>query len=80
MSDPVVAVVSVFFVIGILVGIVAVVAVSVLRADRQDDPDDSLHYGHREPGEPPPDYQWDGAPPADHPHWPGDVDSNFSGR
>lgn len=43
MSDTVVAIVGIFFIIGILVGIVTVVAAAVLRADRrnhQDDPDD----------------------------------------
>jgi hypothetical protein len=81
MSDPVVAIVSAFFVIGIVVGIIAVVAASVLRADRRGDPGDPLDYERREPVEPPPSgYRWDGTPPAGYSHWPGDTDSNFSSR
>ena len=72
MSDALIAVIAVFFVIGITVGIVAVLALSELRANRR-----------REPARPPED--WPGPPGAeppdvDDPRWPGDADTDFSGR
>ncbi len=69
MNDSVVAIVSAFFIIGITVGIIAVVAMSALRAGRQGNPGNQ--------GDPP-DVGRDDAGPDDHPHWPGDVDSDFN--
>ena len=76
MSDPVVAIVSAFFVIGILVGIVAVVAVPVLRARRRGDPGDLLECETREASGLP----WDDTGPDRHPRWPGDSENDFSDR
>ena len=87
MNDTVVAIVSAFFIIGIAVGIIAVVAMSVLRPERRGDQgdyagpyDDDDPYG---PGEPPPvraDSGRDDTRPGGHPRWPGDADTDFSGR
>ncbi len=81
MNDSVVAIVSAFFIIGITVGIIAVVAMSALRAGRQGNPGDRgdpREYGPRRFGGQPPDVGRDDAGPDDHPHWPGDSDSDFS--
>ena len=78
MNDTVVAIVSAFFIIGIVVGIIAVVAVSVLRAERRGHQDD-----HAEPfGDPyePPGPSRDDPGSGPHRNWPGDTDSDFSGR
>lgn len=83
MNDTVVAIVSAFFIIGIAVGIVAVVAMSVLRAERRGDQGDQANpfdddpYG---PGEPPSGSGRDDTRPGGHPRWPGDADTDFSGR
>jgi hypothetical protein len=84
MNDTVVAIVSAFFIIGITVGIITVVAVSVLRAGRRggqgdyaDPIDDDPYYG---PGEPPSGTGWDDTGPDGHARWPGDDDTDFSGR
>jgi len=69
MSDSVVAIVSAFFIIGITVGVIAVIALSVLRAERRRGPGD-----HDAPDDPL------GYGPGDHPRWPGDDDTDFSGR
>ncbi len=83
MSDTVVAIVSAFFVIGILVGIVAVIAAAVLRAGRpgdQGDPAGPVDCELRGRAEPPPGLPWDDTGPDDHPHWPGEAGTDFSGR
>lgn len=83
MNDTVVVIVSAFFIIGIAVGIIAVVVLSVLRAERRGDqgdyagPFDDDPYG---PGEPPPVLGRDDTVRDGHPRWPGDADSDFSGR
>jgi hypothetical protein len=79
MNDTVVAIVSAFFVIGILVGVITVVAMSVLRAERRGAPEDPLDFGPRGPREPP-GLPWDDTGPDRHPRWPGDDDTDFSGR
>jgi hypothetical protein len=66
MSDTVVAVVSIFFIIGITVGIVVVVALSVLRPSQRGWPGRRLEYGP--PDRPDPD--WDEGGPDEHPRWP----------
>ena len=76
MSDAVVVIVSVFFVIGITVGIVVVVALSVLRPAQRGWPGRRLEYG---PGDEPADPYWDEDDPDRHPRWPGDSDSDFIG-
>jgi hypothetical protein len=79
MNDTVVAILGVFFVIGIVVGIIAVIALSVLRRERRGnqggnaDPVDGDVPGPSGPG-------WDGPGPRQHPHWPGDADNDFSDR
>lgn len=65
MNNPVVAIVSTFFIIGIAVGIIIVIALSVLRDDRRGRP--------REPGPGRAD-----AGPGERPRWPGDADNDFS--
>jgi hypothetical protein len=75
MSDTVVAIVSIFFVIGITVGIVVVVALSVLRPRQRGWPGRRLEY--RPPGQPP-DSGSDA--PDEYPRWPEDGGSDFSGR
>jgi hypothetical protein len=79
MNDTVVAIVSVFFVIGILVGIIIVVAMSVLRAERRGDPGDLLDYesrGSREPH----GLAWDDTGRNGRTRWPGEADNDFSDR
>lgn len=83
MNDTVVAIVSAFFIIGITVGIIAVVAVSVFRADRhgdQGDYADPYDDDPYRPGEPPSGSGRDDTRPGSRPRWPGDADTDFSGR
>ena len=83
MNDTVVAIVSAFFIIGIAVGIVAVVAMSVLRAGRrggQGDYADSFDDDPRGPGGPRPGSGRDDTAPDGRSRWPGDADTDFSGR
>lgn len=74
MNDAVVVIVSVFFIFGITVGIIAVIALAVGRSRRPDDPGtlDELEGSDYGPYETPPD--------PDDSRWPGDTDSDFSGR
>jgi len=65
MEDAVVAIVSIFFVIGITVGIITVIALSALRDDRRCPP------GEAEPGP-------DDADLDDRPRWPGNAGNDFS--
>ena len=60
--DGALAIIALFFVIGIVFGGVIVVAVSVLRRDvgRPDGPDDPPGYGPPGPGGPHPDLDLDG--------------------
>jgi hypothetical protein len=83
MNDTVVAIVSAFFIIGITVGIIAVVAMSVLRADRrgdQGDYADSHDDDPYRPGEPQSGSGRDDTRSGGHPRWPGNDDTDFSGR
>jgi hypothetical protein len=77
MNNTVAAILGVFFVIGIIVGIIAVIALSVLRAEQRGNQD-----GHAGPadddGSGPSGPRWDDPDPYQHPHWPGDADSEFS--
>jgi hypothetical protein len=77
MSDAVVAIVSVFFIIGITVGIVVVIALSVVRPRRRGRPGRRLEYW---PPDQPPDPGWYEDAPDEHPRWPGNADGDFSGR
>jgi hypothetical protein len=82
MNDTVVAIVSAFFIIGITVGVIAVVAASVLRPNRrgdQGDYADSIDDGPYGPGEPS-GSGWDDTKPDGYRRWPGDDDTDFSGR
>ena len=76
MNDTVVAIVSAFFVIGILVGVIIVVAMSVLRAERRGAPGDPPDFGPRDPSGLP----WDDTGRNGRSRWPGDADTDFSGR
>jgi hypothetical protein len=73
MSDTVVAVVSIFFIIGITVGIITVVALSVLRPRRRGRPGGRLEYG---PPDQAPDSDWDERGLDEHPRWPGGTGSD----
>jgi hypothetical protein len=77
MSHAVVAIVSIFFIIGITVGIITVVALSVLRPRPRGWPGRRLEYG---PPDQPPDPDGDEGGPDERPRWPGDTGSDFSGR
>ena len=82
MNDSVVAIVSVFFIIGITVGVIAVVAMSARRGGRPEhlrDPGGPREYGPRRAGQQPPDSGWDDAVPDDQSSWPGHTDNDFSG-
>ena len=59
--DGALAIIALFFVIGIVFGAVIVLAVSILRRDvgPPDGPDDPPGYGPPGPGGPPPDLDWD---------------------
>ena len=76
MNDQVVAIVSAFFIIGIFGGVIAVIALSAIRAHRPGRPGDHLDYGPGGPSEP----GWRVTAPEDRPRWPGDVDTDLSGR
>jgi hypothetical protein len=76
MGDGVIAIVSVFFIIGITVGIILVVALSVLRPRQRGWPGRRLDY---RPPDQPPDPGWDEDTPDEHRRWPGDGDSDFTG-
>jgi hypothetical protein len=79
MSDPVVAIVSAFFLIGITVGVVVVIALSALRPRprRRGWPGRRLEY---RPPDQPPERGWDEGTPDEYPRWPGDDDTDFGGR
>jgi hypothetical protein len=60
--DGALAIIALFFVIGIVFGAVIVIAVTILRRDvgPPDDPDDPPSYGPPGPGGPSPDLDLDG--------------------
>ena len=76
MNDQVVAIVSAFFIIGIFGGVIAVIALSAIRAHRPGRPGAQPDYGRGGPSEP----GWRVTAPEDRPRWPGDDDTDFSGR
>ncbi len=80
-NDTVVAIMSVFFAVGIIVGIIAVVAMSALRAGRRGDrgdPGGPPGYESPGPAGPTPSARRDDTGPDGRPRWPGDADNGFS--
>jgi hypothetical protein len=76
MNDQVVAIVSAFFVIGIFGGVIAVIALSAIRAYRLGRPGRQPEYRPGRPSE----RDRRVTVPEDRPRWPGDDDTDFSGR